>query len=98
MFAQPSPGPPGLLQGHAAPVPSPKQPEVPGSVEQFATERSNMPLPAPVLIHFLTGAIFNLIAWWLDNDMPYPPEKMDEMFLQLAMNGLQSLFTAGPAA
>ncbi|VAW31940.1 hypothetical protein MNBD_CHLOROFLEXI01-2607 [hydrothermal vent metagenome] len=27
------------------------------------------------------------LSKWLDNDMPYPPERMNEMFMQLVMGG-----------
>jgi len=26
-----------------------------------------------------------LVQWWLDNELPYSPERMDEMFRQLVM-------------
>ena len=52
-----------------------------------------MPLPAPVIIQFLTGALLNIMAWWLDNKMPYTPEEMDEMYQKLTMRGLESLIT-----
>ena len=45
-------------------------------------------VPMPVLINYLTGALMSLLRWWLDNDMPYSPEKMDEMFHKMAMPGV----------
>ena len=37
-------------------------------------------IPIPVLSNYLAGELFSLLKWWLDHDMPYPPERMDEIF------------------
>jgi Transcriptional regulator C-terminal region len=37
---------------------------------------------------YLAGAFVNLLKWWLEAEMPYSPERMDEMFQQLAMPGV----------
>jgi AcrR family transcriptional regulator len=47
-------------------------------------------VPLPVLACSLAGSLLVLLKWWLDNKMPYPPERMNEMFQQLAMTGIQS--------
>jgi AcrR family transcriptional regulator len=44
-------------------------------------------LPLPVLANYIAGSLFALLAWWLENNMPYPPERMDEFFRQLVMPG-----------
>jgi len=36
--------------------------------------------PPPVLAQALAGALFALLRWWVDNDAPYDPQLMDEMF------------------
>jgi AcrR family transcriptional regulator len=36
--------------------------------------------PAPVKAQALAGALFALLRWWVENDSPYSPEQMDEMF------------------
>ncbi len=30
-------------------------------------------------------SFLNLLKWWLDAEMPYSPEQLDEMFQQLAL-------------
>ncbi len=40
-------------------------------------------IPIEVRAEFLTGSLLALLAWWVDNDMPYPPESMDEMYQEL---------------
>jgi AcrR family transcriptional regulator len=53
----------------------------------FAGKRSPS-VPLPVMSQYLAGAFVNLLKWWLEADMPYSPERMDEMFQQLAMPGV----------
>ena len=48
-------------------------------------------IPLPVLCHSIAGTILMLLKWWLDNKMPYSPERMDEIFHQLAMPGVRSI-------
>ena len=54
--------------------------------EGLATHLKNRPqptLPIPVLANYLATELFALLKWWLDHDMPYPPERMDDMFHDL---------------
>ena len=37
-------------------------------------------VPIPVLSNYLASELFSLLKWWLDHNMPYPPERMDEIF------------------
>ena len=45
-------------------------------------------VPPPVMANYLAGALLTLLTWWLDHNMPYPPERMDEMFQALTMPGV----------
>ena len=40
-------------------------------------------IPIEVRAGFLASSLLALLTWWLDNDMPYPPEKMDEIYKEL---------------
>lgn len=60
-------------------------------VKQLTDMGHPLPLPAPIIIQYLTGAISGLITWWLDSKMPYTPEEMDAMYQKLVMKGLESL-------
>jgi hypothetical protein len=59
-------------------------------IEQTVIAHGGMAIPVPVLITFVTGAFLNLLKWWLDNRLPYPPERMAAMFEELVMPGVQS--------
>lgn len=52
-------------------------------------ERSS-PIPLPIVTHYITGAFLTLLKWWLDNNMPVTPEKMDAYFRQLVTPSIQS--------
>jgi len=56
---------------------------------RFIPEESLVPLP--VLACSLAGSLLVLLKWWLDNKMPYPPERMNAIYQQLVMSGIRSL-------
>lgn len=46
-------------------------------------------IPLPILSNYLAGTFMVLLRWWLDNKIPLPPERLHEIFQQLALPGLQ---------
>jgi AcrR family transcriptional regulator len=54
-------------------------------------DKPHPPVPVPVLSNYLAGEIFNLLKWWLDHNMPYPPERMDQIFHELVMPAFRSV-------
>jgi AcrR family transcriptional regulator len=57
-------------------------------------EGEELDIPLPVITNFLAGGLLSVMVWWLKAKRPYPPEKINEMFQQLAMRGVESIFTA----
>lgn len=45
--------------------------------------RSGSPIPAEVAANHLVASSIGLIQWWLEHDMPYPPERMGVMYRDL---------------
>ncbi len=45
-------------------------------------------VPVSFLALYLTGGLIQLAKWWLENDMPYSPKEMDEMFREMTMPGV----------
>lgn len=45
-------------------------------------------VPLAVMAQYLAGAFLNLLKWWIEAEMPYSPERMDEIFQQLALPGV----------
>ena len=50
------------------------------------------PVPVAITVHWLVSSLLSLLTWWLDNNMPYPAGKMDAMFRQLTMPGIEAAF------
>ena len=64
-------------------------------LEQEERAGKRLGVPMEILTTHLAGSLLTLLTWWLDNEMPYPPEEMDEMFQQLTMLGMGPLITNG---
>ena len=63
--------------------------------EQEERAGKRLGVPVEILTTHLVGSLLTLLAWWLDNERPYPPEEMNEMFQQLTMLGIGPLITNG---
>jgi len=48
-------------------------------------------IPIPILSNYLASELFALLKWWLDQNMPYPPERMDQIFHALVNPAFQSM-------
>jgi AcrR family transcriptional regulator len=48
-------------------------------------------IPMDILVTHLAGSLQTLLTWWLDNDIPYSPERMNEMFMQLVVGGIDAV-------
>jgi len=55
------------------------------------TGRQPPSIPLPILSYSVAGAVLIMLKWWLDNKMPYSPERMDEIFQQLVMPGVRTV-------
>jgi AcrR family transcriptional regulator len=40
---------------------------------------------------YVANTLATLLKWWLDNKMPYPPERMEEIFQQLVTPGVEAV-------
>ena len=45
--------------------------------------RQGMAVPAEIAAHHLVASSIALIRWWLEHGMPYPPERMGEIYRDL---------------
>jgi hypothetical protein len=55
------------------------------------SEKRSPSVPLAVVSQYLAGAFLNLLKWWVEAEMPYSPERMDEMFRQLALPGVWAI-------
>ena len=44
-------------------------------------------MPAPLAVQYLAAAQVGFIQWWLENDMPFPPETAAAYLMSLHLNG-----------
>jgi AcrR family transcriptional regulator len=58
---------------------------------QLKTADTDLPVPMPILAHFISGGLWSLINWWHENDFLYTPEEMDAFFQKIAMPGTLKL-------
>lgn len=47
--------------------------------------------PLPLVADHMAGALLTLLKWWLAQDMPYPPARMDALYHRLVMPGVQEV-------
>ncbi|GAB4207327.1 MAG: TetR/AcrR family transcriptional regulator [Roseiflexaceae bacterium] len=47
------------------------------------TARPGAPVPIEIAAHHMVASTLNLIEWWLEHDMPYPPEQMGLIYHEL---------------
>lgn len=57
----------------------------------YLSPGQQLTVPLPILSNYIAGTLTMLIRWWLENKMPYPAEKMDEIFQQLVLPTLHSV-------
>lgn len=55
------------------------------------TPRPDSPVPAEIAVNHLVAATIALIQWWLEHDMPYPPEQMAWIYAELIVRPTQAL-------
>lgn len=68
--------------------------DVQNHLQEIFGEDEKLAIPLPVITNFLAGGLLSVMVWWLKEKRPYPPEKINEMFQQLAMHGVSSLISA----
>ena len=49
------------------------------------------PFSDDFLANYLASSLLNMVAWWLENNMPYPPEYMAKTYRELKFLGLAQL-------
>ena len=73
-----------IEDGHAA-----LSEKIEARLETLLPEVQFLDIPLPALSYAVASTLLAILKWWLDNKMPYPPEKMDEIFQRLMMPGVR---------
>jgi AcrR family transcriptional regulator len=59
-------------------------------LRQLHPGKDEWQIPLPILSNYVAGAFLALLRWWLDNNVPSPPEQMHHLFQQLVMPGVRA--------
>jgi AcrR family transcriptional regulator len=59
---------------------------------ELMKKRKSPSVPVEITINYLVSSLLSLMTWWLDNNMPHSPEKMDEIFRTLTTPGIEAAF------
>lgn len=59
--------------------------------QQLTDKRPRM-MPAEILAHYIVSSLMALLIWWLDHDLPYTAEQMNNVFWVLTEHGVESVF------
>jgi len=65
-------------------------------INRLLPDGKSPPVTLSVISNYLAGALLTLLVWWLENDMPYPPERMDALFQELSMPGVWAVLGVNP--
>ena len=65
--------------------------------EELSRSRREPPVPVEVTVNFLVSTLLSLMTWWLDRNMPYTPEKMEELFRTLTRPSIEAALGTPPA-
>ena len=57
-------------------------------IQNHQPDNENASIPLSLIIDYLASSLMTLLKWWVKNDMSYPPKRMDEIFQQLVMQGV----------
>ncbi|HHB91026.1 MAG TPA: TetR/AcrR family transcriptional regulator [Anaerolineae bacterium] len=51
-------------------------------------------IPAAILANHVVASVIALVKWWLRNDMPFPPERMGEIYARMIIEPVETLLHA----
>jgi AcrR family transcriptional regulator len=58
------------------------------ALSSWLADKPPPPLPVSLVADYVASEVMAVLRWWLDNDMPYTPERVTEMFHQLVGPGV----------
>lgn len=53
--------------------------------------KNNSKIPPEILAHYLVSSFISLLTWWLDHNMPFSAEHINDMFRQLTQPGVEAV-------
>ena len=49
------------------------------------------PIPLDIVVYHLASSLIALLAWWVEHDLPHPPQRMNEIYQQLTRPAIEAL-------
>jgi len=59
---------------------------------------NNEAMLSEILTHYIVSSFMALLTWWLDHDLPYPAERMNDIFRNLTEHGVESVIQQSGSA
>lgn len=56
---------------------------------QFSKKKTD--IPPEILAHYIASSFISMLTWWLDNDLPYSAEQMNDFYRQLVQPGIEAI-------
>jgi len=60
-------------------------------LKQQFSQKHHARVPPDILAYFLVSSFMSLLTWWLDNNLPFSAEQMNDMFCQLTQPGVEQV-------
>jgi AcrR family transcriptional regulator len=57
--------------------------------QQFSKKTTQV--PPEIVAHYLVSSFMALLTWWLDNNIPYSVDRMNDMFRRLTQPGIEAV-------
>ncbi|MEP6894366.1 MAG: TetR/AcrR family transcriptional regulator [Chloroflexota bacterium] len=51
----------------------------------------NKQIPLEIVVYHLASSLIALLGWWVDHDLPYSPQQMNEMYQQLTQPAIDAI-------
>jgi hypothetical protein len=61
-------------------------------IQNYLPVKESDSIPSSLIVDYLVDSLMTLLTWWVKHDMPYSPQRMDEIFQRLVMPGVPSFF------
>lgn len=58
------------------------------TLSELDEDEQAFPVSLDLVARYLAGAFLQMLKWWIEAAMPYPPEQIDEIFQRLALPGV----------
>lgn len=60
-------------------------------LKHFAPHDRNLTVPRDLLIHHVVSSFLSLLSWWLEHNIPYSAEEMNEIYMDLTVPMLNAV-------